>query len=531
MLLQQKTPLILSLFTFMGVAASADDWPQWRGPHRSGLSESRVVLINSFGKEGPKRLWKSKDIPGHWGGGWGSLSISEDRVYVFSNPTVADPSQGMIVPEDTMNWWGWHPDPMPKILVEKIEALGESEALNKMKRPERASWVEAWIDKEVKRRHRKFANAIKQRLNRGKKSFKEAELRKLDALVDKVFKDQADAKKWFKDQGFDDTQLQSLIQGIKAKTETSHDQVDCIDARTGAKIWKTKFPGTPSNFRCSSTPTITQGKCLVLGSGGLVYCLDAKTGAKIWTGQSRAKPKETVASSFLVFKNKALVIAGSLLAFDIDTGKELWTQDQVKGIYSSPVLWQKDGQTLILCHSKKTVVAVNPADGQVLWTCAGAGGLSTPSIRGDVMVLVGKSRRQGLLAFDLTLKGAKEKWKVPFADSGCSAIIDDGYVYAFGGSADGGRSRALCVKVDTGKVLWDEVVSKSEFSSPVRIGTHVFTALKSSLLMARATPKGFKKLGEAALNITPCTSPSFYKGRLYLRLKDSIACFEIRSAS
>ena len=50
----------MGLLLFAG-ATHADDWPQWRGPKRDGISQEKN-LLKTWPKEGPKRLWHVKDI-------------------------------------------------------------------------------------------------------------------------------------------------------------------------------------------------------------------------------------------------------------------------------------------------------------------------------------------------------------------------------------------------------------------------------------------------------------------------------------
>ena len=58
----------------------ATDWPQWRGPHRDGIS-SEKGLLKEWPKDGPKLLWQVKDI----GAGFSTPSIVGDRIYVLAN--------------------------------------------------------------------------------------------------------------------------------------------------------------------------------------------------------------------------------------------------------------------------------------------------------------------------------------------------------------------------------------------------------------------------------------------------------------
>jgi outer membrane protein assembly factor BamB len=58
----------------------ADDWPQWRGPNRTGLSQE-TGLLKKWPKGGPKLLWERKDI----GGGYSTPAVVGDRVYLMAN--------------------------------------------------------------------------------------------------------------------------------------------------------------------------------------------------------------------------------------------------------------------------------------------------------------------------------------------------------------------------------------------------------------------------------------------------------------
>src|SRR5262245_6402770 len=68
---------------FILVTAStvlADDWPQWRGPQRNGMSKE-TGLAKQWPQEGPKLLWKVVDI----GSGYATPSEVGDRLYLLGN--------------------------------------------------------------------------------------------------------------------------------------------------------------------------------------------------------------------------------------------------------------------------------------------------------------------------------------------------------------------------------------------------------------------------------------------------------------
>ncbi len=72
-------PLILALGVTAG-AAKAADWPQWRGPHRNGVSQE-TGLLKEWPAEGPKLAWQVQDL----GSGYGTPVVVGSRLYVISN--------------------------------------------------------------------------------------------------------------------------------------------------------------------------------------------------------------------------------------------------------------------------------------------------------------------------------------------------------------------------------------------------------------------------------------------------------------
>jgi outer membrane protein assembly factor BamB len=58
-------------------AAAENDWPQWRGPNRNGLS-TETGLMKQWPKGGPAVAWSIKNV----GRGYGSVSMFADRIYV-----------------------------------------------------------------------------------------------------------------------------------------------------------------------------------------------------------------------------------------------------------------------------------------------------------------------------------------------------------------------------------------------------------------------------------------------------------------
>jgi len=66
-------------------AARSDDWPQWRGPQRDGVSKE-TGLLKEWPADGPKLLWQVKDL----GQGYSTPAVVGERLYGIGNKGTAD---------------------------------------------------------------------------------------------------------------------------------------------------------------------------------------------------------------------------------------------------------------------------------------------------------------------------------------------------------------------------------------------------------------------------------------------------------
>lgn len=67
---------LLVVLTSLQRAATAADWPQWRGPHQDGKSPDSATL-QTWPEGGPELLWKAKGL----GAGYATVHAVGDRLY------------------------------------------------------------------------------------------------------------------------------------------------------------------------------------------------------------------------------------------------------------------------------------------------------------------------------------------------------------------------------------------------------------------------------------------------------------------
>src|SRR5215468_4937323 len=71
-------------FLLFPLAVSAEDWPQWRGPRRDGISAEKGWQ-SCWPASGPKKLWTAKT-----GIGYSSMAVSDGKLYTMGNTADVD---------------------------------------------------------------------------------------------------------------------------------------------------------------------------------------------------------------------------------------------------------------------------------------------------------------------------------------------------------------------------------------------------------------------------------------------------------
>ena len=78
----------------------AADWPQWRGPHRTGIS-AETGLLKQWPKDGPKLLWQIADA----GDGYATPSVAGGRLYLLGNRGMENEFVQALAVQDGKTVW------------------------------------------------------------------------------------------------------------------------------------------------------------------------------------------------------------------------------------------------------------------------------------------------------------------------------------------------------------------------------------------------------------------------------------------
>ena len=310
--------------------------------------------------------------------------------------------------------------------------------------------------------------------------------------------------------------------GGKVYITTGDNELLCFEAAGGKPLWKAGVPeGAGGPF---GTPCVAGGRIYVV-INGRPCCYDAATGAKAWMAASLGKEVNTsplVAEGVAVFSGQ-----NTLRAFDAASGKLLWNQPQAGAdntVNASPALWRHGGKAYVIVNATGAQVCVDVKTGDVKWRTERGGGFQTPAVSGDIEV-VGTSGAGGewITGYQLSVEGAQKIWEVRLASQDSSPTIVGPYVYAASGE------EMVCLALDSGQVLW-RTPMKVKYGSSIAADGKLFILTDDgrSIACLKATPEKFTPLGGQVLEAYICTTPAIADGRLYVRLKKFLVCYDLR---
>lgn len=345
------------------------------------------------------------------------------------------------------------------------------------------------------------------------------------------------------------------------------ERVLCLDAETGSQIWSFAYPvmynvGYPTGPRASVQ--VFNGNAYSLGTMGHLFCFDAATGKIIWQTNAAEKyrsriPTWGIAANPIMVNGKLIAMLGGepdacLVAFDKDTGNEIWRALPDEASYSTPVLIEQAGRQVLVCWTGERFAGLDPDRGTLLWSVPFTPEnmiMNVASPVYDPPYLFCSSFFDGsyLLELDQEAMSARlvyhrvgENERRTDALHCCisTPLIRDGYVYGVGSY---GETR--CLDLITGDRVWEDLtlVPEARWANIHLIpqGNKVwgFNEL-GELLLGTFSPGGYRDLGRVKVidpvKISPnprngvCWAhPAFSGNRIYLRSDAKLVCIDIKN--
>jgi outer membrane protein assembly factor BamB len=341
------------------------------------------------------------------------------------------------------------------------------------------------------------------------------------------------------------------------------ERVLCLNESDGRLLWKHEYacPYTmsyPSGPR--ATPLVSGGKVYTYGGEGNLFCLDAANGTVLWARDVKkdfgAKtPMWGFAAAPLLLGNELICLVGGegsvAVAFDKDTGKELWRALSAKEPgYAPPTLIEAAGKRQLIIWDPESVNALDPETGKLYWsqpfTSRSGLSIATPRQMGDLLFITTFYNGSLMLRLDEHQPGATVLWQSKKAserdtDALHSIIptpfLEKGYIY---GVCSYGQLR--CLKAETGERLWETLQATTNDGKETRWanaflipnGNRFFLFNeKGDLIIAKLTPEGYQEVSRAHLleptNPDPgrdvvWSHPAFANRCIYARNDKEIVC-------
>ena len=302
--------------------------------------------------------------------------------------------------------------------------------------------------------------------------------------------------------------------------------------------WKRSYPGTRSSC------TYDHGKLYHMNAHGRLACLDAKTGNEVWAVNvlERFEGRNItwgISESLLIHGD--LVFAtpcgakGLMVALNKHTGDTVWATPALDGerpSYASPILVNVAGRTLLINSATKNVFAVDAKTGELCWQVSQEDPKNTvttiPVLAKKELVFTNASRGFGAV-FGVRLDGLRgeKTWIKELTISHGSTVCVDGQVY--GASGRGVARGWIAVDAKTGSIRTEAELDGG--SLIYADGRFYCLTQRGMMTLQKPTADGFQTVGSfrIAEGKDIWAHPVISNGRLYLRVRETLFCYDIRS--
>lgn len=350
------------------------------------------------------------------------------------------------------------------------------------------------------------------------------------------------------------------IANFDRKEFSGTERVLCLDQKTGKEKWKHEYPvkytiSYPAGPRC--TPTVEKDKVYTLGAEGNLFCFEAATGKVVWEKDLKKEYKTKsalwgyAAHPLIDGQNLITLVGGEgshVVAFDKDTGKEVWKAGTQRETGYSPVLLtEAAGVRQMIVAAPGAVYALDPKTGKQLWTTpytADSGSMIMTPIRSGDYLFIGGYRGKNLMLKLLADKPGvevvfKDKKELGMSPVNVQPFEEKGVIY---GHTDDGP--LFAVEVPSGKRLWQstgatgyEEAKGSDTAFLVKNGDRFFCFSETGdLVIAKITTKGYEEVSRAKVleqtnnafgrKVVWC-QPAFADKKMYVRNDKEIVCVDL----
>lgn len=340
------------------------------------------------------------------------------------------------------------------------------------------------------------------------------------------------------------------------------ERVLCLQADSGELVWRHEYDCSyslsyPRGPRC--TPTVFDGRVYTLGAEGNLNCLDADSGKVVWNHDlpelySTETPIWGYAGHPLVDGDSLFCVVGGqgslAVAFDKNSGKEIWRSMSGKPSYCPPTMLEWNGKKQLFVWDSKLLSSLDPNTGQVAWSVPlpPGFGVATAAVRpiGENIFATGAGNVSSLInatTGDVVWSGTTK------TSMGCSIstpIVVDEVIYGI----DGGTGTLIAARASNGERIWETAKPVDAASSRPRgprNGTafivkngdrHFLFNDSGDVILASLSEEGYREISRfhvlEATNNTGSrkvvwSHPGFAQKCLFARNDEELVCVSLAS--
>jgi outer membrane protein assembly factor BamB len=339
------------------------------------------------------------------------------------------------------------------------------------------------------------------------------------------------------------------------------ERLSCWHSETGESLWKVDTPTQYEDINGygngpRSTPVVDSDRVYTVSPSGTLECrqlLDGKLLWKIDLQQKFGRPPDTYGygTTPIVFKEQLILIVGGtesdacgVVGFDKHSGKVLYGVGNDLASYASPRVAKIEGRWWCFAFTREGLIAFNPENGRLdfkfPWKSRIAGSVNAASpVVVENEILISEAYRNGSAMLKLAGNQPQILWQdsprqreKSLAMHWATPIYHEGFVYGCSGrhSVDGVLK---CIDWKTGQTRWEQKVA--DRGSMVFVdGCFINLGENGLVTLFKATPDGYVELGRIAgdqSGVLPSypawTAPVVSHGRLYLRGKHEVICYDL----
>lgn len=338
----------------------------------------------------------------------------------------------------------------------------------------------------------------------------------------------------------------------------SRERIHCFDEPTGKPLWDhaydvdyvaNNFIDANNKSGPAATPVVQAGKLYTLGRCGDLFCFDAITGEVLWRKNLQkeypTKPLMCYASP-LIDGELLIVFIGAkpgacVVAFDRNSGKQVWTALDETATNSSPIVVTAGGTRQLIVWTQESLTSLDPATGKTHWRqhllTNSDYVVSTPVAQKNLLLIGGL-----MMKLDADKPAASVLWpksravSVRVLSNTSTPLLDGDNVFSAKSSGE-----LICIDAKTGEQLWEtNKVTDLKSGASIHLTPNGDSVLlyneRGELIRASLSREGYQELGRVAL-LRPTSPfggrncawspPAYANHHIFVRSDTELLCYPL----